>query len=171
MAYKAKRKRRVRKHIIADLSLHYVAYPVVKCGFTIEPTSHDYGYDCSIVTYRNNGEVENGSIFVQLKATDQIERHRTKRGLRFSVSRKDINLWGGEPFPVYLVLFDAKNEKAYWIYFQKYLKENSIAASRISSSSLSVNIDRTSELVPNSPVVWRADKQKILDQMRRVDHA
>lgn len=145
MAYKAKRKRRVRKHIIADLSLHYVAYRVVKCGFTIEPTSHDYGYDCSIVTYRNNGEVENGSIFIQLKATDQIERHRTKRGLRFSVSILDL--------------------------LPEVPERNSIAASRISSSSLSVNIDRTSELVPNSPVVWRADKQKILDQMRRVDHA
>jgi len=81
----ARRKRRTRAHIIADLSLHHVAYRIVKCGHTIEPIRSDYGYDGSIFTYNGRGEIENGNIFIQLKATDHIDRYRKRGAFSFQI--------------------------------------------------------------------------------------
>jgi hypothetical protein len=121
-----KRKKRTRKHVIADLSLHHVAYQVVKCGFTIEPTRSDYGYDGSIFTYDRRGEVENGAMFVQLKATDHIARYKRRTTFSFPIEKRDVDLWKDEPFPVYLILFDTAAEVAYWLYLQAYLETNGI---------------------------------------------
>jgi hypothetical protein len=44
------RKTRVRKHVIADMSLLHLAYIIASCTFTIEPTRADYGYDLSVFT-------------------------------------------------------------------------------------------------------------------------
>ena len=65
------RKTRVRKHVIADMSLYYLAYIIASCTFTIEPTRADYGYDPTIYTFDDAGQYENGNVFVQLKATDK----------------------------------------------------------------------------------------------------
>jgi hypothetical protein len=49
---------------------------------------------------------------VQLKACDKIKTSADGNTIRFRIARKDIRLWQDEPFPVYLVVFDAKTEKA-----------------------------------------------------------
>jgi hypothetical protein len=67
------RKLRTREHVIADLSLHHLSGPVFRAGFTIEAHHMDYGIDAHIETFDADGAVENGLIFVQLKATDNIE--------------------------------------------------------------------------------------------------
>ena len=65
------------------------------------------------VTYGADGEVENGLIYVQLKATDKIGRRPKKHRVPFRVLKQDVDLWEDEPFPVYLVLFDAIAECAH----------------------------------------------------------
>ena len=40
------------------------------CGYSVERRVHDYGIDLVILTYDPQGNVENGEILVQLKATD-----------------------------------------------------------------------------------------------------
>jgi hypothetical protein len=87
----AGKKKRVRKHVIADLSVNHVEYHILKNGYTIDTTQSDYGYDGIIFTFDSKGEIENGNIFVQLKATDFISRHKRQNGIAFSVSKKDIN--------------------------------------------------------------------------------
>jgi hypothetical protein len=74
------RKSRVRKHVIADMSLPHLAYIIVSCMFTIEATRSDYGYDLSILTFDTAGQYENGNMFVQLKATDKLKGADTDRG-------------------------------------------------------------------------------------------
>jgi hypothetical protein len=166
------KKKRIRKHVIADLSVNHVEYHVLKAGYTIEVTKSDYGYDGIIFTYNNKGEIENGNIFVQLKATDSISRHKRKDGLSFSVGKRDINLWYGEPFPVYLVLFDAAAEKAYWLYFQKYLTKIQITPSKVKKRSLAVHIDEKNLLDSTTPEIWRSHKEKSLKQLKgSVRHA
>ena len=120
--------------MIADLSLHHVAYAVVKCGYTLELTKSDYGYDALIFTYGESGEVENGYMFVQLKATDHIGKYRKGGGFSFPVARKDVDLWQDEPFPVYLILFDASAEAAYWLYFQSIF--SGMACERLASREI-----------------------------------
>jgi len=165
------RKRRVRGHVIADLSLHHVAYAVVKCGYTLESTKSDYGYDALIFTYGESGEVENGYMFVQLKATDHIGKYRKGGGFSFPVARKDVDLWQDEPFPVYLILFDASAEAAYWLYFQKYLQRHGVRASGIRGNWISVEMDAAQLVDVSSVRGWRADKAEVLAQIGSVNHA
>lgn len=153
------RKKRTRGHIIADMSLHHVSYQVAEAGFTIEPVRSDYGYDGSIFTFNELGEVENGNIFIQLKATDSIDRYLTSRRFSFPVSRKDLDLWGKEVFPAYLVLFDAVGGVAYWVYVQKYLETNSIVPATIRARKISIKFDRMKIVNVVSVTSWRVDKQ------------
>ena len=59
------RKRRTREHVIADLSANYVERYVLRCGFTVERTVHDYGIDLILSTYSASGEIENGQVYIQ----------------------------------------------------------------------------------------------------------
>jgi hypothetical protein len=138
----AERKKRVRKHVIADLSVNHVEYHVLKAGYTMECSMSDYGYDGFIVSFDSIGEIENGTIFVQLKATDNICTHQRGNSLTFSVKKKDLDLRLGEPFPVYLILYDAQAEKAYWLYIQNHFGKNGLSLSSINKKALMVQIDR-----------------------------
>src|SRR6266566_9255964 len=65
------RKLRTREHVIADLSLYHLSGPVLRAGFTIEA---------------------HGLIFVQLKATDNIETCRLTNGdLSFPIDIRDLD--------------------------------------------------------------------------------
>lgn len=68
------RKRRTQEHVIADLSVNHVERFILRCGWTAERTQHDYGIDLFMETFTDNGEVENGRILLQLKATDSLRR-------------------------------------------------------------------------------------------------
>jgi len=168
----ADRKKRVRNHVIADLSVNHVEYHLLKAGYTMDVTKSDYGYDGIIFTFDSNGEIENGNIFVQLKATDSIDSHRKKNGLSFSISKKDIHLWYDEPFPVYLLLFDAVAENAYWLYLQQYLKKQKIAPSNLTGNSLAIHIDRINLFDLTTPKLWRSHKEIVLDELKGlISHA
>jgi hypothetical protein len=117
----AERKQRTREHVIADMSFHHLGYRVVQCGFTFEADKADYGYDGAIFTFDKHGQIENSYMFVQLKATDKTKFSSDRKRVIFRVSRKDINLWQDEIVPVCLIVFDAKRETAYWVYFQRHM--------------------------------------------------
>lgn len=67
------RKRRTREHVLADLSANYVEKQALRCSFTAERLRLDYGIDLLVQTFNRRGEVENGWIPFQLKATDRIK--------------------------------------------------------------------------------------------------
>jgi hypothetical protein len=165
------RKRRTRAHIIADLSFHHVAYQIAKCGFSIEAIRSDYGYDLSIFTYDARGEIENGNIFVQLKATDHIEKYKKKAEFSFRISKKDLDLWQREPFPVYLILFDTVSETAYWLYLQEYLQRNGITTAKMKRNSLGVPFNAAQIVDKKSVRTWRANKAKVLAKIGSIRHA
>ncbi len=165
-----KRKQRTRQHVIASMSFHHVAYTVVKCGYTLETPQSDYGYDALLFTYSDSGEVENGNIFLQLKATDRIGKYRKQKSFSYTVYKKDVDMWQDEPFPVYLVLFDTSAETAYWLYFQKYLQMQGVRASAIKGNSFSVEMDAGQIVDEQSVRSWRADKAEALAQIGSMKH-
>ena len=165
------KKTRTRGHIIADMSLHYFGYRVVRCGYTFQHTTADYGYDGAIHTFNENGEVENAQIFVQLKASDKIKRSADGSTIRFRIERKDIRLWQDEPFPVYLVVFDAKTERAYWLYLQRYFQTNAIKAATMQGNSMTVGISVKRVLNASTMRGWREHKQALLKKLGAVSHA
>ena len=116
------KKKRTRQHIIEDLSRNYFERLVLLNRGTIETISHDYGYDLNMYSYTINGEIENGYASIQLKATDNIKTLKGGLKIPFQVDMRDLELWLDELYPVFLILYDAKNNCGYWIYIQAYFR-------------------------------------------------
>jgi len=119
---KAGRKQRTREHGIADLSVNYVERLVLKCGYTVQPSSADYGYDLWLVTYNETGELEDDLVGLQLKASDSLGQYELaqEEAFSFPVSTKDFRLWSEALLPVFFILYDAQLEEAYWLDVQDY---------------------------------------------------
>ena len=164
-----KRKTRVRKHVIADMSLHHLAYIIVSCSYTIEPTTADYGYDLSVFTFDTTGQYENGNIFVQLKATDSLKVDPTTGEIMLRISKRDILAWESEPFPAYLVVFDAVKGEAYSIYLQRYFAKAGVSSATMKGASIEVRFPNK-EINMTTIQDWRAAKNTILQQMGEVTH-
>lgn len=128
------RKRRTRQHIIADLSVNFVERAVLQCGYSAERISQDYGIDLYISTYDSNGEIENGIICVQLKATDTLELLADQETIPLKIKRADLELWGQELMPYILILYDAQQDIAYWLYVQAYFQQQEIDITTLSET-------------------------------------
>jgi hypothetical protein len=116
------RKRRTREHVIADLSINHVERFVLRCGWTAERTRHDYGIDLFVETYNSEGEVENGRIVMQVKATDTLKRSADGRHIPIRLEWRDLLFWLNEPLPVILVFYDAQEDRAFWLYVKEYFR-------------------------------------------------
>lgn len=151
------------------MSLHHVAFLISACGYTVEPTRSDYGYDLSVFTFDPVGAYENGNIFVQLKATDRIRKAKRTGDIKFSISKSDIMTWEAEHFPVYLVVFDAINRIAYQLYLQRYFQSNDIKSTTMATESLEVSLPATAITEP-AIQVWRDEKNAILKRLGAATH-
>jgi hypothetical protein len=118
----ARRKRRTREHVLADLSANHVERHALLCGYSVERISGDYGIDLRIYTYDQSGEVENGEIQVQLKATDNLKTVANGQAVAVRVERADLCFWLEELMPVILVVYDAAAEVGYWLYVQAHFQ-------------------------------------------------
>ncbi len=117
-----RRKRRTREHILEDLSIHHVEGHVLRCGWVVERMEHDYGIDLEIITFDRVGQVEAGTILLQVKATDRLRVRREMTTVRFRLDRGDLVLWLAELRPVILIVYDARRDIAYWLYVQSYFR-------------------------------------------------
>lgn len=116
------KKRRPKEHIIADLSVNHVERYIFLCGYSVERIEYDYGFDLVMFTYDANGEIENGQIYLQLKARDSLRILADKDSIAFSLERSDIELWIFEPMPCILIVYDAQASLSYWLYLQAYFE-------------------------------------------------
>lgn len=116
------KKRRTREHIISDLAANHVELRALLCGYSVERISHDYGIDLNLYTYTQNGEIENGCVYIQLKATDNPRYSVDNSFISLSIDRADLEYWLDEPLPVVLIVYDAQIDKAYWVYVQRYFE-------------------------------------------------
>lgn len=116
------KKRRTRQHVIAELSANHVERHVLQCGFSVERVEHDYGIDLVLFTYDASGGIENGQVFIQLKATDSLRILANQQTIAFSVEWADLELWLKEPMPCILIVYDAQADVAYWMYLQAYFE-------------------------------------------------
>jgi hypothetical protein len=158
--------------VIADLSVHHLTGLVLRAGFTIEAHHADYGIDAHIETFDADGAVENGLIFVQLKATDNIEAYRLENGdLSFPMEKRDLDYWAKEPYPAYLVLYDAQGDVAHWLYIQNYLATQGIEVAMVTSASLSLHIPKAQTVTAGTPAQWRQHKADVISRMGDNLHA
>jgi Domain of unknown function (DUF4365) len=121
------KKRRTRQHIIEGLGLNHIERQILLAGNVLRRFSdNDYGYDGMIETFNELGEKQNRVFMVQLKSTDNIELSLEKGGFIIDLSKRDLELWLESLYPVWLVLYDAQKEVAYFTDLQTYFNENRI---------------------------------------------
>lgn len=160
---------RTREHIIADLSVLHFQWIAANCGYVAEEPDHDYGYDLVLFTYTQSGEIENGAVYFQFKATDVIDKYIMADGqtLSFRIERQHIELWRDEPMPVILVVYDAKGKQAYWLYAQRYFKSaDFFMPDDQSHVNLHIPINHTVDAA--AVEVFRAFKEDVLRRIREV---
>ena len=136
---KQARKRRTREHIIADLSVNHVERHALLCGFTLERFRHDYGIDLALFTYGDDGEVEDESILIQMKASDHLRLREEASVFSIRIDRRDLVRWLAQMLPVILIVYDARNEVAYWLYVQSYFQKQ--AGFNLITAGKSITVD------------------------------
>ena len=134
------RKRRTREHVIADLSVNHVERVVLRCGWTVERTRHDYGLDLYLETYNIDGEGENGWVRFQLKATDSLRRSADGTVIPLRLEWRDLLFWLNEAEPVMLLLYDAREDRAYWLYVQEYFRQTQWTTRASAASTMTVRV-------------------------------
>jgi hypothetical protein len=121
------RKQRTREHIIEDLGFNHIERQILYAGFTVHRYTHnDYGYDGHIHTFNELGEIESDGIYMQLKSTDNIQLSTKSKTIVFDLSKRDLELWLMGITTMLLVVYDAQQEKAFYLDLQTYFREKSI---------------------------------------------
>jgi Domain of unknown function (DUF4365) len=100
------------------MGVNFVERQVLLCGHSIERVTHDYGYDVLLFTYDDDGEVEPGVLFIQVKATEHLRLLGTSQRAAVRVDVSNLRAWVSEILPVILVVYDASNDVAYWLHVQ-----------------------------------------------------
>jgi hypothetical protein len=93
-----------------------------------------------VSTYDDNGYVEAGFVLLQLKATDNIKKIENATYVSFTISIKDYRLWMAEGYPVFLIVYDAIDRKAYWLYFQKYFTDDKMRQPKAKATTVTLRI-------------------------------
>jgi hypothetical protein len=117
-----RRKRRTREHVIADLSVNHVERLILRCGWVARRMSPDYGIDLYMETYDDRGEIENEGVWFQLKATDSLPIVRTRQAIPVRMEWRDLLFWLNERMPGILVIYDAIQDRGWWLHLQETLR-------------------------------------------------
>jgi Domain of unknown function (DUF4365) len=165
-----RKKRRTREHVIADLSANHVERHALLCGFSVRYSKHDYGIDLWIATYNRLGEIENGEIRVQLKATDHLKIISGGQWVVFPVERRDLRHWLLEPMPIILVVYDAAVDLAYWLYVQAYFKSQPGFDLTKAGPKVTVRIPRSNIVNQAAMKKFAGFRDAILAQTKGVVH-
>jgi hypothetical protein len=159
------RKRRTREHVIADLSVNFVERLVIEAGYTVTRTIVDYGYDLILETFDEDGFVEPGLAYLQLKATDEIARYERDGAYWFPIDLRDHHRWVEEAFPVFLVLFDAGTRRAFWLHVQAYFREHPVK--NLQAGSVRVCFAGKKRLRRGTIQVMRKIKADVLRRLKK----
>src|ERR1017187_1853198 len=139
-------KMRTREHVLADLSINCVERQVLLCGCSVQRIYSDYGYDLIMSTFNVNGEIEAGVIFFQVKATDNLPLLADGETVSWVVSRRDLLLWVSEAFPVILVVYDGRRDRAFWLHLQAYFADRPPADLFLAGKTINVHLPVTNRL-------------------------
>lgn len=164
------RKRRTRQHVIAAQSVNYVERFIIDEGHTAERLANDYGYDLILYTYDEEGYAEEGSVYLQLKASENLKASGDK--FVFDMDLRDYARWMRELMPVILILFGASKRRAYWLYVQRYFDEDPSRKPRQGVRTVRVRVPRRQAVSRTAIKTMRAYKQRVLQQAEgAIDHA
>lgn len=142
------RKQRTRQHVIADIGVHVVEGCILEAGFTAQRLGSDYGYDLVMNTFDEDGYIERGVVFVQVKAMGSLAECGTD--YVYDVDIRDYRLWTYEDLPVIFVLFDATRRRAYWIAFPKHYEVGALQTPKLGAKTVRVRVPKRQRLNPRA---------------------
>jgi Domain of unknown function (DUF4365) len=157
-----RRKRRTRRHVIADQSVNFVERFIIDEGHTTQRLEKDYGYDLMLFTFDEQGYVEPGLIFLQLKASEALQQ--SGPDYVFDLDIRDYNLWMMDRMPVFLVLFEASRRRAYWLYIQDYFHSDPARRPRAGAKTVRVRVPARQTVNRQAPARMRSLKQAALER-------
>ena len=123
------RKRRPREHVIADMGVNFLERQVLRRGHQLRRVPEpEYGTDALMLHFsRETGEIENGWVEFQVKATDEPRFIDGGMAVAVTVEMAHARYWYWEAaHPFILVLYDAQKHRAFWIDIQGYLDDHGI---------------------------------------------
>jgi hypothetical protein len=144
---------------------------ILEKGHTADGRIDDYGYDLFVETYDKDGYVENGEIRVQLKATDRLVDLKRGETLALDIDARHYVLWTNELMPVFLILYDAREKRAYWIDVQSYFSADPSRRPKAGARTLRIHIPIAHELTGDTIDYMRDRKAKVLIQGRAEGHS
>ncbi|NEQ14973.1 DUF4365 domain-containing protein [Moorena sp. SIO2C4] len=163
-----KKNKRPREQIIADLSINYVERYILLCGYSVQRVEleYTYGFDLIIFTYDANSELENGKIYVKLKATDFLSMlSADQETIGFPLGRSDIEPWLKEPMPCILIVYDAQLDLAYWLYLQAYFENWENFDPWQMEETITVNLPKKNIINQNAIKKFARYKNDVLRQL------
>jgi hypothetical protein len=104
------------------MAVNHLERHALSCGFAVERIYQDYGIDVNLYTYSATGELQNGCVYIQVKASGAPRYSKRGDFLSFAVRKSDLETWLEEPLPVVLVVYDARTDKAYFLYVQRHFE-------------------------------------------------
>jgi hypothetical protein len=133
-------------------------------GHTVDrPT--DYGTDILVNTFDEQGYAENGDIRIQLKASDGFKYAKDGLCISFEIDVRHYHLWRRELMPVFLILYDAKKTRAYWLYMQEHFATATARKPGKKAKSVTVRVPLRNELTAQTVDYMRERKAAILQQL------
>jgi hypothetical protein len=154
--------------VIADQSVNYVERFIIDEGHTAQRLQHDYGYDLELTTFDEQGYVEPGAVYLQLKAAETL--HLSGTEYVFDLDIRDYHLWMHEAQPVFLVLFDASRRRGYWLLVQRYFREKPSRQPAKGAKTVRVRVPARQALSRRAVAGMRAFKQDLLGRVGGVIH-
>lgn len=162
------RKRRTREHVIADRGINFVERQALFADYSVTQILHDYGLDLVLSTFDDDGELESGGILIQVKATDHLTTVQAGRFVSVRIERADLRAWLTEPMPVILIVYDAQNDQAYWLYVQAEFTGVRLFRETPGRGKATVRIPVDHVLDPNAIRRFRDFRNDILEQRKGV---
>jgi Domain of unknown function (DUF4365) len=151
------RKQRTRQHVIADQSVHHVEGFILDEGHTAQRVYSDYGYDLVMSTFDEQGFVEAGLVFLQIKASEKL--HETEGVYSFDLDIRDYNLWMSEQVPLILVLYDSSRQRAYWLAVKDFFLEEIDRQPTKNARTIRVKVPSEQRVNRRAVAKWRLLKQ------------
>ena len=150
--------------MIADLSVHYLEGFILEAGHTAQRFGSDYGYDLVMNTFDEEGYVEPGAIFFQLKAMETLDAGA--RDYVYDLDVRDYNLWTREKLPVVFVLFSASRRCAYWLHIQRYFRADGTRQPEQGARSVRIRVPKRQAVSGRAVAKWRALQWPAIRQER-----
>jgi hypothetical protein len=139
-------------------------------GFAVQRIVRDYGIDLFISTYDRMGDVENGEIRIQLKATDTPKWVRGGQAIAVRVDQGDFRHWLMEPMPVILAVYDAPKDTAYWLYVQAHFGRGTGGQFDKAGATMTVHVPRKNTVSPATMREFAGYRDQILAQLGGLTH-